>query len=218
MIGLSSIILAGCGNPNAAAENVADNNVAQSASLVSNIARVFTEKKYNVPAGTEILVRLDQRLSSDKNTSGEEFKAHLDAAIESEGKVLAPAGSPVIGELIQVEESGRVRGRAEMTLHLRELRIGGENYDLSARPMTIRAQSSKERDAKVIAGSGALGAIIGAIAGGGKGAAIGAGVGAGAGTGVVLSTKGKSVEFAPETRLTFVLAEPLELPANENEG
>jgi hypothetical protein len=53
-----------------------------------------------------------------------------------------------------------------------------------------------------------VGAIIGGIIGGGKGAAIGAG--AGAGTGVAVSaSRGKKLSIPSESRLDFVLREPL---------
>jgi hypothetical protein len=71
--------------------------------------------------------------------------------------------------------------------------------------------ATKKRDAAIIGGGAGLGAAIGAIAGGKKGAGIGAAVGGGAGTGTVLATKGKELNYPPETRLSFTLASPLEI-------
>jgi hypothetical protein len=76
---------------------------------------------------------------------------------------------------------------------------------------TATAESSTTRDAEIIAGSAGVGAVIGAIAGGGKGAGIGAVTGGGAGTGVVLLTKGKEIRYAPETRLSFTLANSVQM-------
>ena len=84
--------------------------------------------------------------------------------------------------------------------------------------MTLVARSTRKKDATVIAGGAALGAAIGAIAGGGKGAAVGAGVGGGSGTGYVLATKGEPVEYGPETRFTFALSQPLDLPVYRKSG
>jgi len=171
------------------------------------------QPKVVVPEGTQIVIRLEQRISTSKNTSGETYQAVLAKPIEVDNKVLAPVGSEVIGELTQVEESGRIKGRARLTMTLKSLALGGEKYTLDTRPLTIEAAGSEKKDAQVIAGTAALGAIIGAIAGGGKGAAIGAGAGAGAGTGAVLYMKGSEVKFDPECRFAFRLASPLELPA-----
>jgi hypothetical protein len=56
-----------------------------------------------------------------------------------------------------------------------------------------------------------VGAIIGAIAGGGKGAAIGAAAGGAAGAGAEIVTKGQRVKIPSETRLTFVIDNPVRI-------
>ena len=77
--------------------------------------------------------------------------------------------------------------------------------------MSQESSSRGERTAKVAGGTAAVGAIIGAIAGGGKGAAIGAGAGAAAGAGAQVITSGQRVRIPSETRLTFVLDNPVRL-------
>jgi len=169
-----------------------------------------------VPAGTRIAVRLEHGISTKKNTSGDEFTASLDGPLTVNGKVVAPGGSTVTGLLTDVTDSGRVEGRASLTMVLRRLAVGDDEYTLSTQPMTFVAKSTKKKDAAVIGGAAAAGAVIGAIAGGGKGAAIGAGVGGGSGTGYVLATKGEPVAYGPETRFTFSLTEALDLPVYTN--
>ena len=169
-----------------------------------------------VPAGTRIAVRLEHGISTKKNTSGDEFTASLDGPLTVNGKVAAPRGSTVTGLLTDVTDAGRVEGRASLTMVLRKLAVGDEEYTLSTQPMTFVAKSTKKKDAAVIGGAAAAGAVIGAIAGGGKGAAIGAGVGGGSGAGYVLATKGEPVAYGPETRFTFSLTEALDLPVYTN--
>ncbi|MBI2819897.1 MAG: hypothetical protein HYX73_07950 [Acidobacteria bacterium] len=169
-----------------------------------------------VPIGTRISVRLQQGISSEKNNAGDTFAATLDAPLRVNGKTLAPAGTRVEGLLTNVIDSGRVEGKASLTMILRQMMINGEEYTLSTQPMTLVARSTKKKDAKIIGGSAAAGAVIGAIAGGGKGAAIGAAVGGGSGTGYVLATKGDPVAYGPETRFTFVLTEAIDLPVNKS--
>jgi uncharacterized protein YcfJ len=53
------------------------------------------------------------------------------------------------------------------------------------------------------------GAILGAVLGGGKGAAVGAAAGGAAGVGVEAATKGPHVKVPSETRLTFILDNPI---------
>jgi hypothetical protein len=165
-----------------------------------------------VPGGTRIAVRLEQGISTEKNNAGDTFGATLDGPLVANGKTLAPAGTKVTGLLTDVTEAGRVEGRASLTMTLRHVFVSNKDYTLSTQPLTLVARSTKKKDAAIIGGSAAAGALIGAIAGGGKGAAIGAGVGGGSGTGYVLATKGEPVAYGPETRFTFALTEPLDLP------
>jgi hypothetical protein len=91
------------------------------------------------------------------------------------------------------------------------VRKDGKTVNVSTKPYTAVAAATKKRDAAIIGGGAGLGAAIGALAGGGKGALVGAAVGGGAGTGTVLATKGKEIHYAPETRLQFTLASPVEI-------
>jgi hypothetical protein len=183
----------------------------QSQSFLSKLTGSRTEMA-TIPAGSRVRVRLQQAVSTRKNSPGDPFDATLDEPLVVNDKMLAPRGSHVSGMLTDVTDSGRVEGRASLTMVLRSLEVGSKQYDLDTQPLTLVAQSTKKKDAKVIAGSAAAGAVIGAIAGGGKGAAIGAGIGGGGGTGYVLATKGDPVAYGPETRFTFSLAGPLDLP------
>ena len=184
----------------------------RSGTLANKLENVFSPQTYTVPAGTKILVRLDEGLSSAVNEAGDAFSATLDSPIESDGRTLAPAGATVTGRVQRVRESGKVKGKAELTLALDSIEVDGREYTLDAHPLTYRASGSEGKDAATIAGSAALGAVIGAITGGGKGAAVGAGVGGGAGAGYVLLTKGKEVELRRETLVRFALEQPVELP------
>jgi len=184
----------------------------------SFISRLFRPETATVPAGTEIHIQLDQSIHSEKNSPGDRFDASLDRSLLIDGKMLAPSLSKVVGRLSDVQESGRVDGRARITMRLERLIIGGKEYDLATEPRTLVARSTRKRDAAVIAGSAAAGAAIGAVAGGGKGAAIGAGVGGGSGTGYVLATKGAPVAYGPESRFRFILSSPVDLPVLREVG
>lgn len=196
-------------------ENVAASDEPASSEKKSFLERItgpLRQETAAVPAGTRIHVRLEQAVNSERNSAGDTFTAWLDGPLTREEKVLAPSRSKVYGMLTQVTPSGRVKGRASMTMVLRKLVVNGKEYDLNTQPLGLAARSTKKKDAAIIGGAAAAGAAIGAIAGGGKGAAIGAGVGGGSGTGYVLATKGEPVAYGPEARFTFTLTEPVELP------
>lgn len=187
-------------------------------SWLSKLSALRRPEMVTLPAGTKLHIRLQEGVSTDRNSSGDYFSATLDRPLEVNGKLLAPSRSQVVGQLTQVKESGRVKGRARLTMALRKLVIGGQEYELRSKPVTLVAPGTKKRDAVIIAGGAALGAAIGAIAGAGKGAAIGAGIGGGSGTGYVLATKGKPVAYGPESRFTFTLSDPIQLPVHRASG
>ena len=162
-----------------------------------------------ISPGTSLEVRLSQALSSGRNKTGDRFEATLDDALESGGRVVVPRGATVVGRITEVESSGRVSGRAKMSLVLEAIRVGGEGHPIQTNTLNLEAQASKGSDAKKIGAGAGIGAIIGAIAGGGKGAAIGAAIGGGAGTAAVVATKGKELELEPEQRMLFRLESDL---------
>lgn len=158
-----------------------------------------------IPSGSSLHVRLDAPLDSSVNKTGETFRAIVDQDVVVDGKVIAPRGSLVEGKLTNVERSGRVEGRATMSLELTQLSIGNQSYPLQTSSIVFQAESTKKQDATKVGVGAGLGAVIGAIAGGGKGAAIGAAVGAGAGGATVVATRGKEVRLEAEHKLNFEL-------------
>jgi hypothetical protein len=164
------------------------------------------EPRYaTIANGTSLQVRLQDRLDSALNKTGDSFRAILDRDIEVDGIVVAARGSVIEGRISSVERSGRVQGLAAMTIQLINILIENQEYPLQTEILSFQAESTKKKDvAKVGIGAG-LGAIIGAIAGGGKGAAIGAAVGAGAGGATVAASRGEEVKFETEHKFNFVL-------------
>jgi len=158
-----------------------------------------------VRAGTPVQIRLSQRLTTETNRTGDRFEAILERDLTADGRVVAERGSTVTGRLVEVDPSGRIKGRARMSLALVEIKTSRETFPLQTPPVSLEADSSKGRDTAKIGGGAGLGAIIGAIAGGGKGAAIGAAIGGVAGGATVLATRGKHVELEPEQRIQFEL-------------
>jgi len=162
-------------------------------------------KSVTVPAGTTLSVVLSSSLDSGKNKAGDTFTGNLSEPIVVGGKTVLDQGTKVEGKVVAAEGSGRVKGKANMSLTLTSVTVKGKDVSISTKTHAQEAESSKGRDAAVIAGGTGVGAAIGAIAGGGKGAAIGAAVGGGGGTGAVLATKGKEVKYDAESKLDFTL-------------
>ena len=162
-----------------------------------------------VPAGTVITVRLVDGVSSRRNRPGDTFQGTLEEPLTAEGLVVAERNANVFGRVVDTQKSGRVSGRAEMALELDRLQTVGGEVRIASDTMIRRADASKGKDAAKVGIMAGIGAAIGAVAGGRKGAGIGAAAGGAAGTGTVLASRGKPVEFPPETRLTFRLRAPI---------
>ncbi|HSR53734.1 MAG TPA: hypothetical protein VLV83_23155 [Acidobacteriota bacterium] len=162
-------------------------------------------------SGTNFEIRLEQALSSESSQEGEVFEASLAEDLLADGYLLAPSGSRVTGRITNAKPSGKVKGRAELSITLDRIYVEDERYSLNTNTLAFKAEGSKKEDAKKIGIGAAAGAVIGAIAGGGKGAAIGTAIGAGAGTGAVLLTKGDKVEFPVEQKFSFKLQRDVEM-------
>jgi len=167
--------------------------------------------KIIIPAGTQFSVVLKDGVSTSSSTAGSEFSASLASPIVVDGKTVLETGSPVMGRVVDVQKSGRVKGRASLSLVLTSVVHNGKSVPVDTQTYVGVAKSTKKRDAGVIGGAAGVGAAIGAITGGGKGAATGAAIGGAGGTGVVLATRGDDVHYPPETRLSFVLSRVAEL-------
>jgi hypothetical protein len=158
-----------------------------------------------IRSGSSIHVRLETPLDSGVNKTADTFRAMVDQDVLVDGKVIAPRGTIVEGKLTNVERSGRVEGRAAISMQLTKLLVENQSYPLQTDNLSFVAESTKKQDATKVGVGAGIGAVIGAIAGGGKGAAIGAAVGAGAGGATVVATRGKEVKLEAERKLSFAL-------------
>lgn len=165
-----------------------------------------------IPAGTNIVASLQTPLATDVNHTGDSFVASTIVPVVVDGRTVIPNGSRIRGVLRNVQDSGRIKGRASMTLAFEEF-VGsdGKSHAISATPLTVQAASETSSDVEKIAAGGILGAVIGGIADGSKGAGKGAVIGAGAGTILMLATKGDDVELNAGQRLNIHITSPVDL-------
>ncbi|QQS33811.1 MAG: hypothetical protein IPM50_04320 [Acidobacteriota bacterium] len=133
-------------------------------------------------------------------------------------------GAILEGTVTGADSSGRVSGRANISLNFDTIRINGNTYRFAGIIDSVTARngdsisvnnegavrdSSQPAQTATRAGIGAvLGAIIGAIAGGGQGAAIGAGVGAGTGAGTLLITGRDNLDLDSGTVFSITSTAP----------
>lgn len=162
-----------------------------------------------IPDNTVMDVTLNTALASDSSRVEERVRGTVASPVVIDGTTVIPSGAALSGHVTHVDDSDKVKGRAELSFRFTRLTAGSVTYDIDTKPLSYVAESTKKDDAVKIGVGTAAGAVIGAIAGGKKGAAIGSAVGAGAGTGVVLATEGKEIRLAEGRRLKVSLTNPL---------
>ena len=145
--------------------------------------------------GTELVVTLETTVSSDKSRAEDLVVGKLAEPIRLGERTVVPAGSEVRGHVIAAQRSGKVKGLARLAVSFDRLEVKGRTYRIEASPIDVTAEKTTGRDAKIIGGAAAVGAIIGGIKDGGSGVAKGGLLGGAAGTGAVLLTRGQEVEF-----------------------
>ena len=167
----------------------------------------------DVPSGTDLVLTLDTPLSSETAKVEQPVRATVAKAVVISGMTVIPEGAAVLGNVVAVERSARVKGRALLAVRFNEVTVAGSDYRISTARITRQAEATKGEDATKIGIGAGVGTAIGAIAGGKKGAAIGAGVGAGAGTGAVLATRGKEVVIPAGATISTTIQETVRITA-----
>ena len=175
-------------------------------------------KKVTVPAGTQLTVRLNDPLDSERNQVGDSFHGSLGAPIVMDDETVIPTGADVTGRVADVKSAGRFAGNSVLTLELTSLSINGRTYNIQSNQWSKAGKGEGKNTAVKAGGGAALGAVIGGLAGGGKGAAIGAAAGGAAGTGVAATKKGEQIKLAPESTLNFQLINPLTVTAQNSDN
>src|SRR5215472_17858716 len=164
-----------------------------------------------VPAGTRLLIRLGETLTSDRQRSGARFTGRLETNLTVGGTVVAPQGSTVHGRVVSAQSAGRMAGGSGLALQLTDIVINGTAHPIMTTTYQLQGQGQGGRTARRVTGGAGLGSVIGALAGGGTGAALGAAAGAGLGT-ATSAGRGQQVGLAQGTLLEFRLEHSSMLP------
>ena len=193
----------------------------------SNTAGNNSDNNYRdfyVPNGTRMTASLRNTIDTRISHEGDRFAMEVTSPNQYRGAVIE-------GRVAKVEKSGRVSGRANVSLEFETIRLpNGQTYRFAGLIDSVNTADGDEvsvnnegavRDdnqtTKTVTRAGigaALGALIGAIAGGGEGAAIGAAIGAGAGAGTVLIQGRDNVVLGPNTEFRLTASAPNNVGAN----
>jgi hypothetical protein len=171
-------------------------------------------ERFEVPAGTLLVVRLASDVSSATATAGNRFQGYLDQDLAADGRLVAAHGAKVYGVVSAVESGSKMKGQPTLSVTLTDMQVGEKVMAIRTQP--VNATGGTASGARKLVGGAALGATIGAIAGGGDGAAIGAAVGAGVGGAAAAGSSVKAAVIPAQTPQAFSLAVPLQVEIMTN--
>jgi hypothetical protein len=178
---------------------------------------------YTVPNGVVITGILENEINTKVSQNNDRFRLTVQSPDEFRGATIQ-------GYISNVNRSGKVSGRSNVTLNFEKITLrNGETYDFAGylqavvdttgknipvdNESTLRGQNQSRETAKRGGIGGGVGAVIGAIAGGAKGAAIGAIIGAGGGAGTVAIQGENDIQLRQGTTVTVRSSSPANIGA-----
>jgi hypothetical protein len=173
---------------------------------------VVKPAEVNIPAGTTLSIRINQRISVKTTPAGSSFDGTLaEAYTDDNGHVILPRGTPVEGVVDASHKRGHFKGASILELRLTALNLNGQRYPLRTHDLTETKKGKGKRSAAMIGGGTGLGMLIGGVASGGTGLLIGGLAGGGAGTAAAGMTGNRDLDIPAESVVHFRLAEDLTL-------
>jgi hypothetical protein len=164
----------------------------------------------NIPAGTSLTIRIDQRISVKTSRSGDTFTGEIvEPVLASDNSVLLPKGTQVAGVVDASHRRGHFKGRSLLELRLTSLTLNGTQYPLETNDLARSKKGKGKRSAALIGGGAGLGMLVGGLASGGTGLVIGGLAGGGAGTAVAGLTGNRDIDIPAESIVRFRLANDL---------
>jgi hypothetical protein len=175
-------------------------------------APVIRPADVNIPAGSELAIRINENISVKHTEPGTPFDGEVvEPWVDANGRVILPKGTPVGGIVDESHRRGHFKGRSVLELRLTSLTLNGQQYPLNTHDMRESKKGKGRRSAAFIGGGSGLGMLIGGIASGGTGLLIGGLAGGGAGTAAAGLTGNRDLDIPAESIVHFRLADDLTL-------
>ena len=220
------ISLEGCQSASVSASNgpnsnpAAPNAVAAPASstagnpIAANVSAEERPTPVVVPTGSVLRVRVDGELNTKYSRPGDRFTGVLESPVVAGGRVVLPKGTVVGGHVLTAHASGRLKGRAVLSITLDTCRVSGREIAVSTSPLTRVSGAHRKRNWALIGGGSGTGGLVGGLVAGPVGLLAGAASGAVAGTAGAALTGKKEISLPAESVTGFTLRNPLTVQVN----
>jgi hypothetical protein len=177
---------------------------------LAGAAPIVRPADVNIAAGTNLTIRINQRISVKTSHAGDRFDGEVvEPVVGDNDRVVIPRGSPVTGVVVASHRRGHFKGSSILELRLTYLTLNGTRYALDTRDLTQTKKGKGKRSAAFIGGGAGLGMLVGGVASGGVGLLVGGLVGAGGGTALGGLTGNRDIEIPAESIVRFKLADNL---------
>jgi hypothetical protein len=170
---------------------------------------VITPVDVQVPAGTDLAIRVNQRISVKDARAGDRFTGEVVRPVMSGNSVAIPARTPVDGVIDASHRRGHFKGRSVLELRLVSMNLNGQRYTLDTADNVRSKKGKGKRSSAMIGGGAGAGMLIGGLATGGVGLVVGGLIGGGAGTAVSGLTGNRDLVIPAESVVNFKLADDL---------
>ena len=94
--------------------------------------------RFVVPSGTELRVRIDDTLTTQRNVRGDKFSAKLLDPLVANGETVLPAGTHLCGHVVWNKPAGIWKGRAQLVLALDSFVHNGHTYAIELTTATYQ--------------------------------------------------------------------------------
>jgi len=206
---VAMVLLAGCGGVDQAQDGSTQPGTTQDRPA----SQTPQTHMVGIPAGTELTLALDTTLSSETSHAGDTFSATVVEPIVIENREVIRAGSTIEGTVTDATPAKRGAGEATLALSFGALRLASGYHTSIVGSFQEVSASKKGRNAAVIGGSAAGGALLGRILGKDtRSTVIGAIVGGGIGTAVLVGREREQAVLPADTPFGIRLEEAIQVP------
>jgi len=182
---------------------------------------------FAVPAGTVLICRLSDSLSTATNSRGQMFAATLAEPVVVNGVPMIPTGATLSGRIADLVRAGHIKGPGKMLLVPETLALpNGNTYSLDAVLLylsgapgarianaegMIRGPRARLRELKEVGIGAGGGGLLGAVIGGVHGAVVGGVIGGTAGLVYSFRSRGPALKLPRGAVLQFELTRKLDI-------
>src|SRR5262245_30922490 len=126
-------------------------------------------RELTIPADMTMTITLSTPINSDTSKPEDAVGGTVAKSIVIGGESAVPAGSKVVGSVLEAQGAGRVKGRASVAFQFDRIMVRGERLTIHTERIVREAGADTKGDVKKGGIGAGAGAVIGGIAGGGKG-------------------------------------------------